>query len=174
MPAPGSALRFCASVWILLAAVIPAWPQQAASVDSAGTVGVSGSAGQSLPETGVSTSSAYIGMKVDELFARFGPPRSVYASRGQEMWQDDVVFVYDSGDFYIFKDRVWQAGFKSAYGIRVGDTKPAVVLALGEAVTDQGDYILYPLPPAGWPLTLRVHFTAAGRVSAIYIYRPDF
>jgi hypothetical protein len=117
--------------------------------------------------------TAYIGMKLDELIARLGPPESVYAGRGQEPWQDDVVFVYSEGDFFIFRDRVWQMGLRSAYGVSVGDTKPAAALALGEDATDHGDYFLLPLPPVGWPLTLRVHLNSAARVSAIYIYRPD-
>jgi len=157
---------------LLLLTVMPIWSQE--GTDSAGdtvSTELSGTGGQGLHE------AAYIGMKLNELLVRFGPPRSVHVSRGQELWQDDVVFVYDEGDFYIFKDRVWQAGLKSACGVTVGDLKPAVVLTLGgEAaeVVDGGDYILFPLPPAGWPLTLRVNFNAAGRVTAIYIYRPDF
>jgi len=117
---------------------------------------------------------AYIGMKLDELITRFGVPQAVYASRGQELWQDDVVFAYSHGDFYIFKDRVWQLGLRSAQGISINDSKPAVVLTLGEAATDHGDYVLLPLPPTGWPLMLRVNFNSSGRVAAIFIYRPDF
>ena len=152
-------------MWLLLLfSVMPVWPQE--DTDSGGA------AGQGRPEA--VKESAYIGMKLDELIARYGPPRSVYASRGLELWQDDVVFVYDAGDFYIFRDRVWQAGLRSACGVSVGDSKPAVALTLGKEAADQGDYILFPLPPAGWPLALRVNFNAAGRVTAIYIYRPDF
>jgi len=118
--------------------------------------------------------SAYIGMKIDELIAHIGPPQSVLVSRGQEVWQDDVVFVYEHGEFYIFKDRVWQLGLKSAYGISVGDFKPTVILTLGDNIADHGDHILFPLPPAGWPLMLGIFFNTNGRVSAIYIYRPGF
>jgi len=117
--------------------------------------------------------TAYIGMKIDELVARLGLPRSVYASRGQEPWQDDVVFVYNEGEFFFFRDRVWQLALRSAYGVTMGDPKPAVALALGDEALDQGDYFLFPLPPVGWPLMLRVHLNTTGRVSGIYIYRPD-
>jgi hypothetical protein len=154
-----------APVWLLLlVTVMPVWSQE--DTDSGGATG------QALPEA--VKEAAYIGMKLDELIVRYGPPRSVYASRGLELWQDDVVFVYGEGDFYIFRDRVWQAGLRSACGVSVGDFKPAVVLTLGGEAADEGDYILFPLPPAGWPLMLRVNFNAAGRVAAIYIYRPDF
>ena len=166
---PAYGMRLFAFVCVLaLGVVMPARPQE----DTADSGRNAGAAGQGLPEA--VKESAYIGMKLDELIARYGPPRSVYAGRGQELWQDDVVFVYDQGDFYIFRDRVWQAGLKSAYGVSVGDFKPAVALILGDKAADQGDYILFPLPPAGWPLMLRVNFNAAGRVAAIYIYRPDF
>jgi hypothetical protein len=116
---------------------------------------------------------SFVGMTLAELLNRFGPPRAVYPSRGDEPWQDDVVFEYNEGDFYIFKDRVWQAGVKAAYNIRVGDPKPAALLALGDEARDMGDYALYSLPQSGWPLTLRINFNT-GTVSAIFIYRPDF
>jgi hypothetical protein len=112
-------------------------------------------------------------MPLAELLNRFGPPRAVYPSRGDEPWQDDVVFEYNEGDFYVFKDRVWQVSVKMAYNIRIGDPKPAALLVLGDDARDLGDYALFSLPPDGWPLTLRINFNA-GTVSAIFIYRPDF
>ena len=115
-----------------------------------------------------------IGLALNELIARFGPPESVHTSRGQEIWQDDVVFVYAGGEFYIFGNRVWQAGLKSACGVSVGDSRPAVTLTLGAQATDHGKFLTMPLPSGGWPLALRVNFSAAGRVSAIFIYRPDY
>jgi uncharacterized SAM-binding protein YcdF (DUF218 family) len=146
-----SLILFC---FFLLSAVQPLWSQ--VSVSSGGEA------------------SSLVGLRLEELVARFGLPQTVYASRGQEPWQDDVVFVYKEGDFYIYKDRVWQAGLKSAYGVSLGDSKPAVLLMLGEEAADQGDYILVPLPSGGWPLMLRVNLNASGRVSAIFIFRPDF
>jgi hypothetical protein len=114
-----------------------------------------------------------VGMKLADLVSRFGPPQSVYAARGQEAWQDDVVFTYGEADFYILKDRVWQVRLKSAYNISLGDPRQAVLLAL-EGALDQGDHVLLPLPDNGWQLMLRVNLNPAGRVSAIFIYRPDF
>ena len=116
---------------------------------------------------------AFIGMKLDDLYRRFGSPQTVYAARGGETWQDDVVLVYKEGDFYIFRDRVWQVGLKSIYGIRIGDVKSVAMLVLGENVQDQGDYALYSFPGGAWPLSLRVNFTS-GKISAIYVYRPDY
>jgi hypothetical protein len=118
--------------------------------------------------------SFWIGLTLDELVSRFGPPQSVYAVRGREEWQDDVVFVYTEGDFYVYKDRVWQIGLKSAKGVNLGDPKPAAALVLGDEADDKGDHILLALPVRGWPLMFRVNFDTAGRASALFMYRPDF
>ena len=116
----------------------------------------------------------WIGMDLPALLARFGAPRSVYAVRGREEWQDDVVFVYDHGDFYIYKDRVWQAGVKSARGIEAGDSREAALLALGEQTEDRERYLLRSLPGGSWPLALRCNLDEQGKVSIIFIYRSDF
>ena len=117
--------------------------------------------------------ASFIGLTLAELMGVLGVPQSVYPVRGLETWQDDVVFVYNEGDFYIIKDRVWQMGLKSAYRIRVGDPRAVVLLVLGDSAEDQGDYISYAMPSRGWPLTFRCNFDTAGRVSAMFIFRPD-
>jgi hypothetical protein len=114
-----------------------------------------------------------IGLKLDELYQRFGSPQTVYAARGGETWQDDVVFVYNEGDFYVYRDRVWQIGIKSIYGIRIGDAKAVALLVLGENAQDKGDYVLYAFPGSAWPLSMRINFTA-GKISAIFVYRADY
>ena len=116
---------------------------------------------------------SFVGMTLGEMIERFGIPRSVYTARGDEEWQDDVVFVYDEGDFYIFRDRVWQIGVTAVYGIRTGDVKAVAMLVLGEGAQDMGDYILFTLHGFAWPLSLRVSISN-DRIAAIYIYRPDF
>jgi hypothetical protein len=119
--------------------------------------------------------STLIGLTLESLLSSFGSPQSVYAVRGAEEWQDDVVFVYPLGDFYVFRDRVWQIGLKSAYGIRIGDSRAVVELALGDKIEVFEDYYLLALPGRGWPLMLRVNTNGSGgRVSALFIYRPDF
>jgi len=126
--------------------------------------------------TGLSLDEQYalVGMTLTELLDRFGPPRMVVASRGYETWQDDVVFQYTGVDFYIFRDRVWQVRFVSMHGISIGDTRAVVLLTLGDAAEDRGSYALMPVIGRGWPLRLRVNFNSAGRVHAIFLYRPDF
>ena len=115
-----------------------------------------------------------VGMRLAELIERYGPPKTVYAARGNELWQDDVVFRYDKEDFFIFGDRVWQVRVASAYGVSVNDPKQAALLALGDKAQNMGDYLLMQLSGGDWQLTLRVNFNNAGLVSAIYIYRPDY
>jgi hypothetical protein len=139
---------------LLLLFVLPLWPQEQAGL------------------TGDTFS--YVGLKVAELIERFGPPTAVFAARGNERWQDDVVFQYTGGDFYIFKDRVWQVKLSTALGIDVGDLKQAALLVLGAKAQDLGDYLLMPVSGKDWPLMLRININSTGRVAAIFIYRPDF
>ena len=117
---------------------------------------------------------SYIGMTLEELLQSFGLPRSVYASRGFEVWQDDVVFVYDQGDFFVFKDRVWQVGIKSFRGINLGDPRGVVSLILGSKVEDRPNALFLPLNEKTWPMMLRCDFDSAGKIEAIFIYRTDF
>jgi len=116
---------------------------------------------------------SYVGMKLEDMLKRFGTPQAVYVSRGDEHWQDDVVFAYGEGDFYVYRDRVWQVGIKSVFGIKTGDVKAVSLLVLGETVLDEGDYLLYRVPGGGWPVSLRINFSA-GKVSAIFVYRTDY
>jgi hypothetical protein len=115
-----------------------------------------------------------VGMKIAELIERFGAPVAVFSARGNEVWQDDVVFRYDSVDFYIVKDRVWQVKLAAALGINYGDPKQAALLVLGARAQDMGDHLLMSVAGKDWPLVFRVNVNNAGRVAAIFIYRPDF
>ena len=114
-----------------------------------------------------------IGFTLTELIGHYGVPRSVRASRGIEEWQDDVVFVYDTENFYIVNDRVWQIEVKSAYLINSGDPGSSVFLRFGEAVARRPDYAVFRLNGYSWPLEIRFNFNAAGIITMIYIYRSD-
>ncbi|MDR2485584.1 MAG: hypothetical protein LBD55_09335 [Treponema sp.] len=129
--------------------------------------------GATPPNSGTDVSSL-IGLTLDGLFSRFGFPQSVHAVRGVETWQDDVVFVYEDQDFYVYKNRVWQIEVKAAYGIKLGDPVGMASQILGSGITYFTDYLLYPLPGRGWPLMLRINFDRLQSVSAIFIYRSDF
>ena len=114
-----------------------------------------------------------IGLSLTELIRQFGIPVSVFPVRGFEDWQDDVVFVYDEIDFYVFRDHVWQLGLKSIYRIRRGDPVAAVYLSLGEPAFRGEDFALYALKNYSWPVELRFNFDSSGIVTMIYIYRSD-
>jgi hypothetical protein len=124
--------------------------------------------------TDVEDTSSLIGLTLEGLISRFGCPQSVYAVRGKEIWQDDVVFTYEAGDFYIYKDRIWQIEVKTAYGINIGDNLTSVSWILGEGTQIYRDYFLIPLRGHPWPLMLRLNIDSVGSISAIFIYRPDF
>ena len=117
---------------------------------------------------------SFVGLTLEELIRDFGVPQSVHAARGLEEWQDDVVFVYDQRDFYLYKDRVWKLGLRALRGINTGDPRGVVSLVLGSGVETRGDSVFYPLNDRSWPLMLRYDFDSAGRVEAIFIYRTDF
>ena len=117
--------------------------------------------------------SALIGTTLSDLIKTYGVPKNVYAVRGVAAWQDDVVFVYDTIEFFIFGNRVWQLKVRSAYNIKTGDTKAAVNNVMGEGRTYEG-YTLYQLPGKAWPIMLRINWDPSGRAEGIYIYRSDF
>jgi hypothetical protein len=117
---------------------------------------------------------ALIGLDLEELIAKFGVPGSVRVDRGSIPAEDDVVFVYPDQAFYVWEKRVWMIEVKAAYGVKIGDSPGMVFLVLGDGVQEYADHFLYPLPSQMWPLMLRVNFTPARHVSAIYIFRSDF
>jgi hypothetical protein len=113
-------------------------------------------------------------VSVAALLAARGAPASVYAVRGVEPWQDDVVFVYPDADFYLYKDRVWQVGVSAAADFRRGDDRRVALLALGDAARDGGDHIVSAVEGFPWPVELRCNVDEAGKITVIFFYRPDF
>jgi hypothetical protein len=117
--------------------------------------------------------AALIGTTLANLIGSYGAPKSVYPVRGLASWQDDVVFVYDQAEFFIYGNRVWQIKLRSAYGITEGDPRAQVALVFGEGQPFDG-YSVFSLPSRVWPLSLRINWDASARVAAIYVYRSDF
>jgi hypothetical protein len=117
---------------------------------------------------------SFVGMMMADLLNKFGPPRSVICERGNETWQDDVVFQYNGADFYIYRDRIWQVKLASTHGISNGDKKAAALLVMGNNAEEKEDHALLAINGKNWPLMLRVNFNNTGLVTAIFIYRPDF
>jgi len=121
----------------------------------------------------ISDPASLIGMTLPDLIKNYGVPKNVYAVRGVEIWQDDVVFVYDRIEFFIYGNRVWQVKVRSAYNIKNGDNRTAVGRVMGEGRNFEG-YTLYQLPGKAWPLMLRINWDTSGRAEGLYIYRSDF
>ncbi|MDR3336728.1 MAG: hypothetical protein LBT16_05935 [Treponema sp.] len=118
--------------------------------------------------------ASLIGLTVAELMQRYGAPQAVYAVRGEEDWQDDVVFSYGDREFYFYKDRVWQISLRNAYGIRVGENRNVIPLLLGEPTAVGENYSLAALSGRSWPMHIRFNNDNRGLVTAIFIYRSDF
>jgi hypothetical protein len=140
----------------------------AAAVFFAGFLPVSAQSAQTEVDA-----AALVGLSIEELLRAFGVPRSVAPSRGVEAWQDDVVFVYDYGDFYIHRDRVWQVGVKRMRGISTGERRGVVQLVLGDKAVDHGDSTFYPVNEKPFPMMIRFDSDKSGRLQAIFVYRTD-
>ena len=178
----------CAVFLFLLFAAFPMWPQTSQpagpGADTSENVPESPAENQSAENQSIENSGEiygdpsedpafYIGLTLTDLIGRLGIPASVHAVRGIEEWQDDVVFVYSEGNFYIFNDRIWQIELKSAYLIRSGDPASAVYLLFGEDNPGGQDYAIFPLRGYAWPLAIRFNFDSAGKTGMIFIYRSD-
>jgi hypothetical protein len=125
--------------------------------------------------------AALVGLTLPEAFERFGPPQRVFAARGEESWQDDVVFFY-SGHLYLFwyQERVWQArvdehhagGFLAAWRLSMGAGREEVLGLLGPPMRELADSLVYHLEDRGYPVRLRLYFRE-GLLADAYCYRGD-
>ena len=122
--------------------------------------------------------SGFVGMTLEDLIVNFGIPRSVYPVRGLEEWQDDVVFIYDEGDFYIYRDRVWQIGLESYMGIKTGDPGQIVPLMMNSVpgilrLDSRPGFYSFSIFNRSWPMIVRFDLDDEGEVRAIFIFRSD-
>ena len=123
--------------------------------------------------------SSLLGMTLPEAFETFGVPRQVAVTRGEEAWQDDVVFLYDNAlSLFWYRDRVWQIrfgpGFRGNFSqFIMGSSREDVVSALGQPLHTEEDWFLYQFAGPGYPLRLRLFFGDGG-LEDVYMYRGDF
>jgi uncharacterized membrane protein len=124
--------------------------------------------------------SVMLGMSPGEAIERLGAPARVYAVRGPEAWQDDVVFEYRDGlSLFLFADRVWQVRIAEPYplpvlGFILGGSRAALAGALGfqEVVMDgEPEWML---AGEAWPVRLRAIPGEDGAIRELYVYRADF
>jgi hypothetical protein len=135
-----------------------------------------GSAGAELP----ADPAGLLGFNPAQAIGRFGPPDRVFAVRGAEAWQDDVVFEYNGGySLFLYKDRVWQVGIKEGYkgpvlGFIVGSKAERAASILGSPDLELPGAYEWVLPGEAWPVRLRGVVDAAGSIYELYVYRADF
>lgn len=120
-----------------------------------------------------------VGMTLAAAFAAFGPPDEVFSVRGDQAWEDDVVFYYSDHTYlFWFKDRVWQVRADERYsaqviGVKMNESRSDVEAALGPPFHTGSDSDIFILPGNGFPVRARLFF-ADGSLSDLYIYRGDF
>ncbi len=144
-------------------------PQEPSAFD--GSAAPSGASAPDGPEL--------IGLELQTALRSFGPPQHVYPIRGDQPWQDDVVFFYSTHLYlYWYDDRVWQVRFDrnfegSVLGLSMGASREDAQKSLGKPIASREDWEIFQLPDRGFPVRARLFFTS-DRLSDIYIYRSDF
>jgi hypothetical protein len=119
-----------------------------------------------------------VGLTLAEALERLGAPAEVSTVRGEEAWQDDVVFFYPR-HLYLFwyQNRVWQARLDDRYegrflGLGMGASRAEVLAALGSPMKELEGSLVYQLEDRGYPVRLRLYFEEERLVDA-YCYRAD-
>ena len=139
-----------------------------------------------------------VGLTLPEALQRLGPPGEMFAARGEEGWQDDVVFYYPS-HLYLFwyQNRVWQARVDSRYSggflakgaasagtpaggaeagtqaaLSMGWSREQVLSVLGPPMREIDGSLVYHLEDRGYPVRLRLYFRE-GQLADAYCFRGD-
>jgi hypothetical protein len=123
--------------------------------------------------------SPLLGATLEDVYKMFGVPLRVRSVRGEESWQDDVVFEYGGGlSLFWYRDRVWQLRFGPDFGGKfsdagMGSSREEFAAVLGDPFYAQDDWMLYHFAGEGYPLRVRLFFGENG-LEDIYIFRGDF
>lgn len=139
----------------------------------------SASAAQTAPAYLPDDAASFLGLGLSSALERCGTPASVGVVRGEEAWQDDVVFSYSAGySLFWVGDKLWQIRFGkgyagSVYGLFLGDKAEKVYSILGTPYYQGEGTLVYRLPYRSYPVRLRLVVTE-GAVSDFYLYRADF
>lgn len=124
--------------------------------------------------------SSLLGLTPAQALDRFGPPDRVFAVRGREPWQDDVVFSYDEGyELFLFKDRVWQVGVGQGYrgpvlGFTLGTAWERAAAIFGAPATLPDGSREWELRGSAWPVRVRGAVDSTGAITELFFYRADF
>jgi hypothetical protein len=130
---------------------------------------------------------ALIGLDLPGAVGALGLPQKMFAYRGVEEGQDNVVFYYpDYRYLFWYKDRVWQVRCDRRFtgqvlGLSLGMSRDEVekISATYPAPSSQrqlvenGDSLYFDLDGEKYPLRVRLVF-AANLLTDLYVYRSDF
>jgi len=122
--------------------------------------------------------SGLLGLTLDAVYTKLGPPSSVAALRGDEAWQDDVAFLYTEGyTLVVYENRVWQIRFTrpyagSIFGLFLGDSADKACSILGQPFETGTNYLVFRMPYKAFPVRLRLCL-AEGSIVDAYVYRSD-
>jgi hypothetical protein len=123
--------------------------------------------------------ASLIGLDLPGAVGALGLPQKMFAYRGVEEGQDNVVFYYsDYRYLFWYKDRVWQvrcdrrfAG--QVFGLTLGMSREDVEKASPRQLVPNGDSLYFDVDGAKYPLRVRLVF-AANLLTDLYVYRSDF
>jgi hypothetical protein len=127
---------------------------------------------------GVLDPSALIGLSLAEAYQSLGAPLEVYALRGTEPDQDDVVFYYSSHLYlFWFQNRVWQARTDgrhqgTVFSVHMGASRQRVLEVMGQPFQEFEDSLVFHIEDRGYPVQARFYFENE-RLSDVYCFRGD-
>ena len=142
--------------------------------------------------------ASLVGLTLPQALDFFGAPEQMFSVRGEEGWQDDVVFYYPS-HLYLFwhQNRVWQARVDERYSgiflaegakagtdagaeapkpaariLAMGRSREQVLAVLGPPMREIDGSLVYHLEDRGYPVRLRLYFRD-GQLADAYCFRGD-
>jgi hypothetical protein len=127
-----------------------------------------------------------LGLTPEKAYQKMGTPFEIFPMRGENEWQDDVVFYYSNHVYlFWFKNRVWQFRADKRFegtilGLKTGLNRKEVNRMLGKPFKKDDSSEIYLNPKnitryeTGFPVRLKVFYGADNKVSDIYVYRGDF
>jgi len=121
----------------------------------------------------------FIGLDPQAAISALGSPQEIFAFRGADEKQDNVVFFYPDF-FYLFwfRNRVWQVRFdmrfaKPVFGLSLGMKEEEVEGVCTRPLVPSGNSLYFDIDGEGYPLRVRLIFSA-GILSDMYVYRSDY